>query len=102
MNTSIRKRVANLDFWSSQVKPEPLSGGITNTNFFVDDHGKKFVVNVPSGTNGDSRLRIKGQGLPSGPIGDRGDLYVKIGVKVPKKTTDEQKDLIESLNKAGL
>jgi len=46
MNTSIRKRVANLDFWSSQVEPEPLSGGITNTNFFVDDHGKKFVVRV--------------------------------------------------------
>ena len=33
--------------------------------------GKKFKVTVPSGTNGDSRLRIKGQGLPSGPIGDR-------------------------------
>ena len=64
--------------------------------------GKKFVVNVPSGTNGDSRLRIKGQGLPSGPIGDRGDLYVKIDVKVPKKLTDEQKDLIESLQEAGL
>ena len=64
--------------------------------------GKKFVVNVPSGTNGDSRLRIKGQGLPSGPIGDRGDLYVRIGVKVPKKLTDEQKDLIESLKRAGL
>ncbi len=64
--------------------------------------GKKFVVNVPSGTNGDSRLRIKGQGLPSGPIGDRGDLYVRIGVKVPKNLTDEQKDLIESLKRAGL
>lgn len=64
--------------------------------------GKKFMVNVPSGTNGDSRLRIKGQGLPSGPIGERGDLFVKIGVKVPKELTDEQKDLIESLKEAGL
>jgi len=64
--------------------------------------GKKIVVNVPSGTNGDSRLRIKGQGLPSGPIGDRGDLYVKIGVKVPKRLTEEQKELIESLKEKGL
>lgn len=64
--------------------------------------GKKFAVNVPSGTNGDSRLRIKGQGLPTGPIGDRGDLYVKIGVEVPKNLTDEQKELIESLKEAGL
>ncbi|MBT8345410.1 MAG: J domain-containing protein, partial [Desulfofustis sp.] len=64
--------------------------------------GRKFVVNVPSGTNGDSRLRIKGQGLPSGPIGERGDLFVKIGVKVPKELTEQQKDLIESLKQAGL
>jgi curved DNA-binding protein len=64
--------------------------------------GRKFVVNVPSGTNGDSRLRIKGQGLPTGPIGDRGDLYVKIGVQVPKELTDEQRELIDSLKEAGL
>jgi len=64
--------------------------------------GKKFVVNVPSGTNGDSRLRIKGQGLPSGPLGGRGDLYVKIRVDVPKSLTDEQKALIESLRESGL
>lgn len=64
--------------------------------------GKKFKVNVPSGTNGDSRLRIKGQGLPSGPIGDRGDLYVKIRVDVPKDLSDEQKKLIKALREAGL
>lgn len=64
--------------------------------------GKKFIVNVPSGTNGDSRLRIKGQGLPSGPMGGRGDLYVKIRVDVPKSLTDEQKEIIESLRDSGL
>jgi curved DNA-binding protein len=64
--------------------------------------GKKFMVNVPSGTNGDSRLRIKGQGLPSGPIGERGDLFVKIHVEVPKQLSDEQKALIETLKEAGL
>ena len=64
--------------------------------------GKKFMVNVPSGTNGDSRLRIKGQGWPSGPIGERGDLFVKIHVEVPKQLSDEQKALIETLKEAGL
>jgi len=64
--------------------------------------GKKFVVAVPPGTNGDSRLRIKGQGLPSGPISDRGDLYVKIAVEVPKGLTDEQSDAILSLKELGL
>ena len=46
MSTSARERVAHLDFWSSQVAPEPLDGGITNTNFVVDDQGERFVVRV--------------------------------------------------------
>lgn len=46
MNTIARDRVANLDFWSSPVEPEPLGGGITNTNFIVDDRGERFVVRV--------------------------------------------------------
>jgi thiamine kinase-like enzyme len=46
MNTSVRDRVARLDFWSSQVEPVPLGGGITNTNFTVDDRNERFVVRV--------------------------------------------------------
>ena len=46
MNTSARDRTAHLDFWSSEVDPEPLAGGITNTNFIVDDQGERFVVRV--------------------------------------------------------
>ena len=46
MNTHTRDRVARLDFWSSSVEPEPLDGGITNTNFIVDDRGERFVVRV--------------------------------------------------------
>jgi len=46
MNTSARDRVAHLNFWSSQVEPEPLAGGITNTNFIVDDQGERFVVRL--------------------------------------------------------
>jgi thiamine kinase-like enzyme len=46
MNTRIRDRVANLEFWSSTVEPEPLGGGITNTNFVVDDHDERYVVRV--------------------------------------------------------
>ena len=46
MNTIARDRVANLNFWSSPVEPEPLAGGITNTNFIVEDKGERFVVRV--------------------------------------------------------
>lgn len=64
--------------------------------------GKTFKITVPSGTNGDSRLRIKGEGLPSGPIGQRGDLFVKIGVQVPKDLSEEQLSAIQALKDIGL
>jgi len=46
MSSNARDRVARLDFWSSEVAPIPLNGGITNTNFIVDDQGERFVVRV--------------------------------------------------------
>lgn len=46
MNTSARDRVAKLDFWSSKVEPQPLSGGITNINFVVEDSGGRYVVRI--------------------------------------------------------
>lgn len=64
--------------------------------------GKKFVVTIPPGSVNESRLRLKGHGLPMGPMGDRGDLYVKVGVAVPKELNQEQEDLIRDLQKAGL
>jgi curved DNA-binding protein len=64
--------------------------------------GKKFAVKVPPGSVNGSRLRIRGYGLPIGPIGERGDLYVRIAVKVPEDLTDEQRELIMQLQNAGL
>jgi len=64
--------------------------------------GKKFMVTVAPGTMHDSRLRIKGYGLPVGPIGERGDLYVRIGVKVPKELTEDQKVVVAQLQASGL
>ena len=43
MNASARERVINLDYWSSHVEPIPLDGGITNTNFIVDDLLRRFA-----------------------------------------------------------
>ena len=64
--------------------------------------GKKFMVTVAPGTPHDSRLRIRGYGLPSGPMGERGDLFVKIGVKVPQEITEDQQQSLEQLQALGL
>ena len=64
--------------------------------------GKQLKVKVPAGIQQQSKLRLKGHGLPSGPKGSRGDIYVKIAIDIPKKLTDEQKKLLKELGEKGL
>jgi len=64
--------------------------------------GKDLKVKVPAGIQQQSKLRLKGHGLPEGKTGGRGDIYVKFAIDIPKKLTKEQKKLIQDLNKQGL
>ncbi len=64
--------------------------------------GKKFSMKVPPGTPSQSKLRIKGQGLPHGPGGERGNIYVTIHVSVPPELNEPQRDLVEKLQEMGL
>ena len=49
-----------------------------------------------------AKLRLKGHGLPSGPHAGRGDLFVRVGVDIPKELNDEQRATIEKLQEFGL
>ena len=40
------ERVRRLSFWQDPVTPEPLSGGITNTNFAVTHRGTRYFVRI--------------------------------------------------------
>jgi len=81
----------------------PFSAACLGTKIEVETlDGKTFKVKVPAGVQQESKLRIKGHGLPSGPIGKRGNIYVKIAVKIPKKLNKEQKKAIKALSESGL
>jgi molecular chaperone DnaJ len=54
----------------------------------IDD--KKLSVKVPSGTQVGEKLRVRGHGMPNGR-GGFGDLYIEIGIVIPKKLTEKQK-----------
>jgi curved DNA-binding protein len=54
-------------------------------------------LRVPPGTNNAQQLRVRGQGLPKGSSGERGDLYVVVSVHVPAKITAEERALWENL-----
>ena len=81
----------------------PFSSACLGSNISVtslDD--KQLKVKVPAGIQQQSKLRLKGHGLPSGPKGGRGDIYVKIAIDIPKKLTNEQKKLLKELGEKGL
>jgi len=44
--TDPQHKASDLKCWSTKVTPQPLSGGITNNNFAVEENGKKFVARI--------------------------------------------------------
>lgn len=52
-------------------------------------------VKVPSGTQPETVLRLKGKGMPKLRGFGSGDLLIKIKVEIPKNLTSEEKDLLK-------
>ena len=65
-------------------------------------YGKRLKLKIPPGTQSNSKLRIKGYGLPKANGREKGDEYVEIVIDVPKTLTKEQEEAIIALKKAGL
>jgi curved DNA-binding protein len=63
--------------------------------------GKKRVK-VPPGTQGHTKMRLKGLGMPHFQGEGRGDEFVKVLVRIPKKMTEKGKKLVEELAREGL
>jgi DnaJ-class molecular chaperone len=62
---------------------------------------KSLEIIVPAGSQPETVLSCKNEGLPNMRSKLRGNLLVKIKVKIPKLTTTKQRDLVEQL-KNGL
>ncbi|MFQ3610684.1 MAG: molecular chaperone DnaJ [Fimbriimonadales bacterium] len=54
----------------------------------------KMTLEVPELTEPYSELTLKGYGLPNPRTGKRGDLHVRLGLKMPKKLTEAQRNLL--------
>lgn len=59
-------------------------------------------VRVPSGTQSHSKIRLKGHGLPHFTGKAKGDLYVRVIVKIPAKLDKKQRALLEELVKEDM
>ena len=59
-------------------------------------------VRIPPGTQSHTKMRLKGLGVPHFQGTGRGDEYVKVIVKVPKRVGEKSRKLIEELAKEGI
>lgn len=59
-------------------------------------------LKIAPGTQNNTKIRMKGFGVPGLKGALKGDQYVKINVEVPKKLSDRQMKLVEQLAEDGL
>jgi curved DNA-binding protein len=64
--------------------------------------GKALSLKIPPGTRHGTKMRLPGKGLPAMKGNQRGDLYVKINISLPRELTPTQKELVEKLAESGL
>jgi len=64
----------------------------------VNSPAGKYNLTIPAGTQNNSKLRIKGKGIPAynDPL-KRGDILVQINVSIPKNLSEEEKNLFARL-----
>lgn len=62
--------------------------------------GNTIDVKIPEGVNHGELLRIKGKGVPT--TRGRGDIILKILIKMPSKLSKKEKEIIEKLKEEGM
>jgi len=66
----------------------------------VETLGGKVKLNIPAGTQPEQVFRLAGRGMPSVKnTNEKGDLYVRLKVQVPKYLSPKQRELLEEASR---
>jgi curved DNA-binding protein len=69
----------------------------------VDTPFGRFSINIPAGIQNNSRLRVRGKGMPAyNHLGTQGDMLVKVKVTIPKQLSSREKQLFEQLREISM
>ena len=80
-----------------------LSEAILGTTISIPTiEDRQLSLKIPPGTKHGTKMRLSGHGLPYMKKDKKGDLYVRIHLKIPQKLSQDQKKLVEGLAAAGL
>ncbi|MEM3637891.1 MAG: molecular chaperone DnaJ [Conexivisphaerales archaeon] len=79
-----------------------LIKAILGGSIYVPTLDGQVELKIPPATQSGSVFKIKGKGLPRLNGWGRGDLYVKVNVRIPQNLNNKQKELLRELQKSGL
>lgn len=97
-NHSVFKREGNDLVMTLGLK---LTDALLGNEFPIKTLDGEIKVKIPEGVAVNEILRVKGKGVPT-QKGKRGDLLIKLNIKMPSKVSKKAKDLIEELKKEGI
>lgn len=78
-----------------------LSDALLGMTYNLETLEKNHLeVKIPVGINHGEFLRVKGKGVPTNR--GRGDIIIKIQIKMPNKLSKKEKELVEKLKEEGM
>ena len=77
-----------------------LSDALLGAEYPVQTLDGEIKVKIPEGVSVNEILRVKGKGVPE--RGKRGDLLIKLNIKMPKKLSRKSRKIIEELKEDGI
>jgi len=84
------------DLWREEVLP--VIDAVLGSRLEVSTlEGGKAQVDIPAGIQPDTVLRLRNKGLPRFGGKEKGDLYLRVKVRVPEKLDREERELYERL-----
>ena len=78
-----------------------LSDALLGTEYPIQTLDGDIKVTIPEGVTINEILRVRGKGVPTGK-NKRGDLLIKLYIKLPSKISRKSRELIEELKKEGI
>jgi len=78
-----------------------LSDALLGTEYKVQTLDGEIKVTIPEGVGLNEILRVRGKGVPTSK-NKRGDLLIKLNIKLPSKISHKARGVIEELKKEGI
>jgi len=77
--------------------PISVAEAVNGASIEIPTLDGRVQLRIPAGTDGGSKLRLRGKGVPGRGGKNAGDLFVTVRIRVPKELDDEKREQLDAL-----